>query len=991
MMTTSGRGTDTEGAGAGEGEGDTEQERWLRVRALFEEVVERDPDDWPGLIEAAADDERELLARLLAADASEGSLLDRTPDELASGLLGVDEPVPDRIGKYRIVRLIGRGGMGQVLLARRDDGTYEQEVAIKLIRRGMDSEDVLRRFKVERQILARLTHGNIARLLDGGIADDGRPYFVLEYVPGTSIIEHCATHALPLDTRLRLFVEVCSAAQYAHERGIVHRDLKPRNIIVSEPAQPGPSSVKLLDFGIAKLLDPTELDLTVALTHTGSRLMTPEYASPEQLVGGPVSAASDVYSLGVILYELMTGRRPHDLKGLTPGAAGLIVHDTDPARPATGEVGRVPAALQAIVLMALRKEPERRYATAGELGDDLRRFLAGEAVRARGDSIPYRVRTVLRRRRVGLALLVATVGVAVGVVGTWGGDDGAVAPVVLAPAAKAVALAVLPLEYEGPEGQEYFADGLADAVQGHLAGVPGLTVVSHARALQYRGSGRTPREIGAELGVAYVLEGSARFDRPTEPTGRVTVTPRLIRVADDSTIWTEVFEHTMVQFFTMQSTVARGVVEALSLDTFDVARSVLGAATTSDLEAYRFYLRGNDFLRFNEDESRLRLAEASYVEAVARDSTFAQAWAKLSATHTQLWFHRYDPSDERLELAREAADRALRHHPGLPESYYALGLFLYQGRGDLRQAQRYFERALELQPNHVNGLFGLGTVLRRQGRMEEALATFEHLRVLDPLDVHFRFSAAFTQQLLRDYEASDRTYVSVMDGGADLPMLYAARAHLALARTGSVEEAARVLQQGTGAAVDNDFTRFVTADLALMGGRYREVLLRTAEWSTDVLDSQVGYVPVAWLRASAYRGLGETDSARAQDAIAVRLLEERVRSHPTDARAHSTLGRVYATTGRDDDAVRHAELAVELMPPSHDAVLAPFRVEDLATVYVLTGRHDEAIATLEALLAVPGMLSVRHLHADPRWAPLRAHPRFPVAPAGSGGPHESPS
>jgi tetratricopeptide (TPR) repeat protein len=978
MTTPPGDGPGAGGAATSEGdsEGDAEGERWHRVRALFEDAVERDPAAWPGFIATAADDERELLASLLAADEITDPLLDRTPDQLAADLLDLDEPVPDRVGQYRVLRLLGRGGMGQVLLARRDDAAHDREVAIKLVRRGMDSEDVLRRFRAERQILARLTHANIARILDGGIAADGRPYFVLEYVPGSPITEYAATHDLPLADRLRLFADTCSAVQHAHERGVIHRDLKPRNIIVAEGASPGEATVKLLDFGIAKLLDATTLDLTVALTHTGSRLMTPEYASPEQLVGGPVGPTSDVYGLGVVLYELLTGRRPHDLKGLAPAAAERVVCDTDPARPATGDAGRIPPALQAIVLMALRKEPERRYADAGDLGDDVRRFLAGEAVRARGDAISYRVGTLVRRRRAGLALLVATAGVAVGVVGMMRGGDGA-APPGLSAAADPIALVVLPFRYTGPEGQELLADGLTEAVRGHLAGLASLTVVSHARAVQYRGTDRTAQDIGTELGVAYVLKGDARFDRATEPSGRVVVTTRLIRVADDRTVWDGAFEHAMARFFAMQSALARDVAQALGLKAPDVAWSALVTAATPDLEAYRFYLRGNDFLSFNEDEARLRLAEESYLQAVARDSTFAEAWAKLSATHTQLWFHRYDTSDDRLERARDAAERALRHHPGLPESYYALGLFLYQGRGDLRQAQRYFEQALELRPNYVDGLFGLATVLRRQGRMEEALATFERLTVLDPLDANFRFSAAFTRQLLRDYEASERLYEIVMERGADLPMLYVTRAHLALARTGSVAEATRVLGEGAGAAVDNDFTRFAAADLDLMRGRYREVLRRAASWSTDVLDSQPWYVPVAWLRASAYRGLGEPDSARIQEDLARRLLEDRISDHPNDARAHGTLGRIYATMGRHDEAVRHANLAVELLPLSHDAVLAPFRLEDLAAVYVLTGRHDEAITTLRTLLSVPGMLSVRHLHADPRWAPLREHPRFP--------------
>jgi eukaryotic-like serine/threonine-protein kinase len=958
-------------------------EQWQRVRALFEDAVERDEGEWPDVLAAAPEEDRELLSRLLAADRSTEPLLDRSPDELAADVFSEEEPPPQRIGPYRILGILGRGGMGQVFRARHDEEPGAEDVAIKLLRRGMDSEDILRRFRAERQILARLTHPNIARLRDGGITTDGRPYVVMECVQGSPITTHCETHGLSLESRLRLFAEVCSGVEHAHAHGIVHRDLKPRNIVVSDGSgSPAGSTsaratVKLLDFGIAKVLEPDGMDLTVAHTHTGSRFMTLEYASPEQIRSGPLGPASDVYSLGVVLHELLTGRRPHDLAGLAPSEVERVICESPPKR-LTSEGKGVPSALQAIILMALRKEPERRYGSAGELGDDVRRFLAGEAVRARGDSLPYRVRTFVRRRTVALALLAAVIGMSAGLGGFLLSRGGGAPPAGAAAALDQLAIAVLPFDYAGPEGQEYFADGLVDVVNAQLAGLPGLRVISPDRSAGRGGPAGTPREIATELGVEYLLAGSVSFDGTGDPSGRVVVESRLLRVADDSVVWSQAFEHTMVQFLAVQSVIAREVARALRLDGTDGAWAARGAVGTSDLEAYRLYLRGNDFIRFNEDEERLRLAEASYLAALARDSTFGEAWAKLSTVHTQLWFHRYDASGERLESAQQAAERALRNHPDLPETHYALAYYQYQGRGDLRQAQRYFEQALEFQPNHVRALFGLASVLRRQGRMEEALARFQELTVLEPLDANYVFSAAFTQQLLRNYPESERLYDDVMRRASDLPMLYFTRAHLALGQTGSVAEARRVLMEGAGAAVDNDHTRFLQANLDLMAGRYREALATTAAWRLEVLDAQALYTPVSWLRAAAYRGLGEADSARAQEQVALRILEARVDSHPEDARAHGALGRVYATLGRPDEAVRSAKRGKELTPLGRDAILAPFRMEDLAAVYVLNGQLEEAIAELESLLSVPGMLSPGHLRADPLWAPLLDHPRLPA-------------
>jgi tetratricopeptide (TPR) repeat protein len=955
-----------------------EAERWQRVRALFEDAVERDTREWPDLLAATPEGDRELLSRLLAADRTTEPFLDRSPDQLAADVFSEDEPLPERVGPYRVLGFLGRGGMGQVLLVRRDDDSDAEDVAIKLLRRGMDSEDILRRFRAERQILAHLTHPNIARLLDGGITTDGRPYVVMECVQGSPITTHCETNGLPLEARLGLFVDACSAVEHAHERGIVHRDLKPRNIVVGEGSAAPNGTVKLLDFGIAKVLEPDQMDLTVAHTHTGSRFMTLEYASPEQIRSGPLGPASDVYSLGVVLYELVTGHRPHDLAGLAFSEVERVICETPPERP-TSDGRSLSAALQAIVLMALRKEPERRYGSAGELGDDIRRFLAGEAVRARGDSLPYRVRAFVRRRTVALALLAAAFGVSVGLAGFLVSRGGFPPSTAAAADTDPLAIALLPFEYEGPEGQEYFAEGLADVVSAQLSGLPGLTVVSPSQSGRREATPRSTREIGSELGVGYLLAASVSLERPDDPSGRVVVESRLLRVVDDSVVWSQIFDHTMVQFLAAQSLIAREVARALRLQASDAAWAARGAAGTEDLEAYRFYLHGNDFLRFGEDEQRLRLAEAAYLSALARDSTFAGAWAKLSSVHTQLWFHRYDASEARLDLAREAAERALRNDPDLPETYHALAVFQFQGRGDLRQAQRYFERALEIQPNHVRSLYGLASVLRRQGRLDEALGTFEQLAVLDPLDAAPAFSAAFTQQLLRNYQESDRLYEDVFRRAADSPMLHFARAHLALARTGSVEAARSVLAEGSGASVENDQTRFFQAELDLMAGRYREVLVTTAAWRMEVLDGQIMYIPVASIRAAAFRGLGEADSARVQDLAALRLLEARVESHPEDARAYGALGRVHATLGHPDEAVLSARRGKELLPLSRDAVLGPFRMLDLAAVHVLNGQHDEAIEELQAILAAPGVFSLGHLRADPLWAPLMTHPRFPAA------------
>ncbi len=398
-------------------------DRWRTVKAVLDGAMDLDPPEHPAFLDEACRDDTALrreVEALLEAEAAAPAFLDADAARFCEPLLPeIPEPsAPERVGPYRVVREVGRGGMGRVYLAERADGQFEQRVALKLLRPGLDTEDVVRRFLVERQILASLSHPGIARLLDGGTTGDGRPYVVMEYVEGEPITAYCDARRLSVDARLALFREVGRAVAYAHRNLVVHRDLKPSNILVTDDGQ-----VKLLDFGIAKLLDA---DAKGHLTGTGLPVMTPAWASPEQVRGEPVTTASDVYQLGLLLYELLTGQRAYEVDTRSPGRMERTVCEQTPPPPSVAlarpgdpthvvEAGyqratrpdrlrrRLAGDLDTICLKALRKEPERRYDSVGEMMDDVRRHQEGHPVSARPDSLAYRVRTFVRRHRRGVA------------------------------------------------------------------------------------------------------------------------------------------------------------------------------------------------------------------------------------------------------------------------------------------------------------------------------------------------------------------------------------------------------------------------------------------------------------------------------------------------------------------------------------------------------------------------------------------------------------
>lgn len=398
-------------------------ERWQRVREVFHAAAELDRGRRdPFLDEACAGDgelRREVESLLASADEAEG-FLEGAPAAAGIAWDDADPEGPDPfagrlIGHYRVLHRIGRGGMGVVYLAVRADDEYRKQVALKLLKPGMDSEEIVRRFRTERQILAGLDHPNIARLLDGGTTAEGLPYFVMEYVEGRPILDFCAEQRLTTAERIELFRRVCEAVQFAHQNLVVHRDLKPSNVLVTAGGAP-----KLLDFGIAKLLNPELAGAGLAATAASARPMTPDYASPEQVRGDRITTASDVYSLGVMLYELLAGRHPHREADGSRAELERSVLEREPLRPSVaaglsegGRGGRerrrrrLAGDLDQIVLKALRKEAWHRYASAEQLSEDLRRHLVGLPVVARRGTVAYRVGKFVQRHRWGVAAAAA--------------------------------------------------------------------------------------------------------------------------------------------------------------------------------------------------------------------------------------------------------------------------------------------------------------------------------------------------------------------------------------------------------------------------------------------------------------------------------------------------------------------------------------------------------------------------------------------------------
>ena len=394
---------------------------WTRIKAIFTEALDRPAAERAAMLAARCKDQPDVRAEvesLLASHDRAGEFLNGSPTDVFAQDV-VSDLTGHTLGAFRLIEPIGRGGMGVVYRAERATAEFTQQAAVKVLEASLRSPDLLRYFKTERQILASLRHPHIVTLLDGGVSPDGHPFLAMEFVDGVPLTTHAHTHRLPLDERITLVQRVCGAVQYAHQHGVVHRDLKPANILVTPDGAP-----KVLDFGVAKLLDPSGSEAASTVTSPWRRALTPNYASPEQLRGLPVTTASDIYALGVLLYELLTGSRPYDTADQPLEEVLRMVTDRDPRRPSVAigtnmpyDGGALRGDLDAIVLKAMSKEPARRYASAQELSEDLRRFLDRQPVVAREPSFGYLFAKAAQRHRAGFAAAAISIVALLGALG----------------------------------------------------------------------------------------------------------------------------------------------------------------------------------------------------------------------------------------------------------------------------------------------------------------------------------------------------------------------------------------------------------------------------------------------------------------------------------------------------------------------------------------------------------------------------------------------
>ncbi len=885
------------------------------------------------------------------------------------------------VSHYRITGRLGAGGMGEVFQA--EDTKLKRTVALKFLPPELCRDaEAKRRFLHEAEAAAALDHPNICTVYEVGEVEDERLFIAMACYTGETLRDRIARGPLPLEEALRIALEAAAGLAHAHGRGIVHRDVKPANLFLTVEGL-----VKVLDFGLAKLAAGS------AVTRTGTTLGTAGYMSPEQARGEPTDARTDVWSLGVVLYEMVAGRPPFAAEYPQAVMYGILNENPEPL---TGLRTGVPIQLDGVIAKALSKDPAERYQTLADLAVDLRgvgRIVAGGPATpspATGPSPVAEAAAVPMKRPlwkrwpawVAAVLLLAAAAVSVYLWSPWRVTEKPWRPV-------RVKLAVLPFANLGAPDKEYVADGVTEEITGRLAQVYGLSVAARTSVEEYKATKKKAPQIASELGVDYLLEGSVRWQGGAAGAERIRVTAQLIRVADGMHLWTEQYDETAADLLGKQSIIAEKVGAAMVVKLVDGAwqgfRDKGGEPVyTRNTAAYDSYMKGNEKL---EKTTALNLDEALkfYEKAAALDPGFWYAFAGQYIVHDRFLYFFGDRSERRAALAWGALQKWGKLEPDNPYYHMALGAWYARFKGDCQLAEKETLLAERGCPGDTNILSNLGLWAMGQGKFNKGLRYMARLVELHPTYWYAHCILGLNYIRCQRYADAERTAkraMAVDQEAKNSEVPYMQMAWIYVRRDGDPAKAVRYLDSLPPTLRQKAQKRYSYVRYLYWTARYERFLehVRTLE---DIID-ETGFefeIPLkaVWV-GRGLDGMGRKEEARAAYAEALRQLEkleQERRGKGQEARLLATRREIMRGLGRKEEAIRLAREVVEMVPRERDADNHFQSVYDLAVIAARFGENDLALDQLEYYFSQPAPFeNINMIKLEPEFKPLLPHPRF---------------
>ena len=860
------------------------------------------------------------------------------------------------ISHYKILEKLGEGGMGIVYKAH--DTKLDRTVALKFLPQNLAVDDTEKqRFLHEARSASALDHSNICSIYSIEETDDGSMFIVMAYYDGVSLQGKVGQSPLPIKEVLTYSIQIAAGLQKAHGKGIVHRDLKPANIFITPDDQ-----IKIIDFGLAKAAHRT------ILTKSGTTLGTVPYMSPEQAQGNPADNRTDIWSLGVVMYEMITGQRP--FKSEYETALVYAIMNEDP-EPVTGLRSGVPISLEGIVRKCLEKDPQNRYQHVDDIIVDLRRvekeISSGVQSKATISGQPTKIdaredHTVTRRIHplvYGIpVLLLALIGLFV-----YLPDRTTVAEM-------SRSIAVLPLENLSPDPDDaYFAAGMHEDIIIQLSRIGDIQVIARSSVLGYDAGQRNIQRISNDLGVQSILEGSVR-----RIVNRVRVAVTLTDVQTNRTLWADTFDRDLTDIFAIQSEIALEIANALEARLTDIEKRQLVDNPTAVTEAYEYYLRAREyFTRPGPQYDSYKNAEFLLKKAIEYDPQFAHAHALLSRTYTTLRWFGYDTSSETLELSLQNATRAFQLQPDLPEAYIAMGYYYYYGFRDYDIALEYFNNALLFQPNNAEVIAAIGFVERRLGSFEDSIRNLSKAISLDPRNINLLFNNAQSFVITGRHQEAKSLFERALSISPNFILLRIFLSLNDILWKGDIESTRTFL---------NDYSHFKNESpgdwlrMQFIISDFEGMIQTVHDVPLDMYRGQLFlYVP-SFILGLAYDHMGDHELARQHYEKALSEYVELSSIHDNDLRYMISLGRTYAGLGLAEQANAEIKKAIALVSDLDDMLNSSAYKTDIATIYAKLQNSEETVKILRDVLSTPGFQSIERVKIDPAWDPIRNTSEF---------------
>lgn len=745
-------------------------EHWQRLQSLFNDIVDLDNDAQKAYLDKYCAHDSQLrreVEYLINSDHSRENTIKKTIEREVNRALCINALPGERIGTYRLLNEVGYGGMGVVFLAERADDEFNKKVAIKLLRYTLISDEEKQRFRNERQLLADMEHPGIARLLDGGTRDDGSPYIVMEYINGSPINSYCEHNQLKINDRLQLFLRVCDAVEYAHQHHILHLDIKPGNILVTEEGIP-----KLLDFGIAR---PSHTEIAtegMSTHHDDKNILTPAYASPELIRGDQVSASSDVYALGILVYELLSGVHPYKFQENNTKVIESFICNIDPPKPSS-VVGqdthrrKLHGDLDKIIMKAISKRPAARYTSVVNFAEDIKRFLNKQPINARPTSLFYRFARFYTRQKsavIASILLFITIILMTALI-TMQRQHQTIVQDIIAEHTKPLGtdirptIVVFPLSNANNNSEmNYFSTGLSNDLISDLSRLDSIHVISRDSVVSFQNNEMDPIATASALGADYVIHGLVYISDE-----KVSVEITLSDTSSGLTRWNNKMSVPLSDVFTLQNTLAIKLAQALNLTLNERELRWLEQNDTYSFEAYDAFLRGlSQYSHRNADANQE--ARAYFEKAIDKDPSFARAYATLANTYRADFVNGWTVQPKKsLAKAEMLVKKALALDDRSPQIHFVMGLVLREKRLHT-QALASAAQAIALKPNYADGFVLMSSIMCYSGTPNSSIQLMEKAMRLNPqYSANYPFHLGLCHYVQKDYKEAISAFEQALE------------------------------------------------------------------------------------------------------------------------------------------------------------------------------------------------------------------------------------